>query len=297
MGTGVSVKRGISISERHKQAKSCLQDLLTALGDRETTDRLLLSAELMLLTPQTDYTSVVRKAFDLSDIRISDPSYTCLLNLLNAIDSWQDPHTTRFQDLRVLLQYMEPCTDSGTERIQPIVTLPPEIRDKLPSIIALEIPETISAVRGIIDKAENELFMVAAFAHEEGAKLLAPRIASATKRGVRVTLVTQPPGSTYHPQTAIKIIEDSVSDLGDCRRLDIKYINLLEGNLHAKVFIADKAVAYIGSANLTGHALIRNIEAGALIKGSEVKPLQDLFEFVIRGLPDVGNRSHQIADN
>ncbi len=289
-------KRGISISKQRKQPVSYLQDLLTVLGDRVATERLLLSTELLLLAPQTDNVSVVRKAFDLADARVSDSAYSCLLNLLYAVDSRHDSSSRSFQDLRVLLRYIEPGENEDTMQTQPVVTLPPEIRDGLPTILALAIPETISALKTIIDGADHELFIVAAFAHEEGAKLLAPGIASATKRGVKVSLVTQPPGGTYQPQTAIQAIRDSVTALGDSRRLDIRYFNLLERNLHAKVFIADKAVAYVGSANLTGHALIRNIEAGVIIKGCEVKPLQDLFEFVIRGMPDTRDQNSKHSE-
>ena len=37
-----------------------------------------------------------------------------------------------------------------------------------------------------------------------------------------------------------------------------------DGTLHAKVAIADRNKAFLTSANLTGHALNKNIEAGLL---------------------------------
>lgn len=43
-----------------------------------------------------------------------------------------------------------------------------------------------------------------------------------------------------------------------------------EGKVHAKVAVADGRVAFLTSANLTGHALKKNIEAGVLITGGEI---------------------------
>ena len=39
------------------------------------------------------------------------------------------------------------------------------------------------------------------------------------------------------------------------------------GKVHAKVAVADEAFCFISSANLTGHAMEKNMEAGVLIKG------------------------------
>jgi cardiolipin synthase A/B len=39
------------------------------------------------------------------------------------------------------------------------------------------------------------------------------------------------------------------------------------GKVHAKVAVADENFCFISSANLTGHAMEKNMEAGVLIKG------------------------------
>lgn len=59
----------------------------------------------------------------------------------------------------------------------------------------------------------------------------------------------------------------------------------LDGKVHAKMAVADAARAFITSANLTGHALEKNIEAGVLINGGSVpKTLSDHLQALI----DVG---------
>jgi phosphatidylserine/phosphatidylglycerophosphate/cardiolipin synthase-like enzyme len=42
------------------------------------------------------------------------------------------------------------------------------------------------------------------------------------------------------------------------------------GSVHAKNAVTDEDFCFISSANLTGHAMERNIEAGVLIKGGSI---------------------------
>ncbi|WP_296508434.1 DISARM system phospholipase D-like protein DrmC [Rhodoferax sp.] len=43
-----------------------------------------------------------------------------------------------------------------------------------------------------------------------------------------------------------------------------------DGSVHSKVAVADGRVCFITSANLTGHAMERNMEAGVLISGGDI---------------------------
>ena len=47
-----------------------------------------------------------------------------------------------------------------------------------------------------------------------------------------------------------------------------------DGKVHAKVAVADGEIAFLTSANLTGHALEKNMEAGVVIDGGKIP--QDL---------------------
>lgn len=46
-----------------------------------------------------------------------------------------------------------------------------------------------------------------------------------------------------------------------------------DGRVHAKVAVADRDVCFITSANLTGHAMEQNMEAGVLITGGSIPPI------------------------
>lgn len=59
----------------------------------------------------------------------------------------------------------------------------------------------------------------------------------------------------------------------------------VDGKVHAKVAVVDGARAFITSANLTGHALEKNMEAGVLVNGGPVpRTLSDHLQALI----DVG---------
>jgi cardiolipin synthase len=58
-----------------------------------------------------------------------------------------------------------------------------------------------------------------------------------------------------------------------------------DGKVHAKVAVIDATRAFVTSANLTGHALEKNMEAGVLINGGSLpKALDDHLQALI----DVG---------
>lgn len=48
-----------------------------------------------------------------------------------------------------------------------------------------------------------------------------------------------------------------------------------DGRVHAKVAVADGRLCFITSANLTGHAMEKNMEAGVLISGGRIAKLLD----------------------
>jgi phosphatidylserine/phosphatidylglycerophosphate/cardiolipin synthase-like enzyme len=57
----------------------------------------------------------------------------------------------------------------------------------------------------------------------------------------------------------------------------------IPGRLHAKLVVADRKVAFVTSANLTGSALERNLECGLLVRGGPApRRLTDHIAALIR---------------
>jgi phosphatidylserine/phosphatidylglycerophosphate/cardiolipin synthase-like enzyme len=56
--------------------------------------------------------------------------------------------------------------------------------------------------------------------------------------------------------------------------------------LHAKAIVADAKLAFVTSANLTGHAIAYNIELGLLVRSAEAAERIDGY---VRGLMECGD--------
>ena len=104
----------------------------------------------------------------------------------------------------------------------------------------------------------DEALLCSAFVAEAGVHLLTPQLRALSGR-VRL-LATTVFGSTS--PAALNL----AADLGT----DVRVFNERRGTYHPKMYLArreDRAIALIGSANLTG-GLVVNVEAGALLEGS-----------------------------
>lgn len=136
----------------------------------------------------------------------------------------------------------------------------------------------------MIRGAEKDLFLVSFVAYDVPSVVKAMNEANA--RGVRIRVLLE--ASTSHGGSL------SVDPVATMRRSvpstefytwKEKPEPFVDGKVHAKVAIVDWARAFITSANLTGHALEKNMEAGVAIHGGPVpRTLRDHLEALI----DVG---------
>lgn len=135
-----------------------------------------------------------------------------------------------------------------------------------PTSDAIPVRLTNSVVTEIIRSAKDTLLIVSFAAY--GVEDVANEIAAAADRGVRVDLVmesTVEEGGTLRgslgAHEAFRLLRGRASfwTWPRHRRPD-------GGSLHAKLLAADRATALVGSANLTGRALLSNIEIGVVLR-------------------------------
>jgi cardiolipin synthase len=109
------------------------------------------------------------------------------------------------------------------------------------SFVAYDVPSVIAAINSAVDRGVDTRILVEASATQGGSLLVDP---VATMRNAvpaaKLYVWTDRP----HPFT--------------------------NGRVHAKVAVADNATAFLTSANLTGHALEKNMEAGVLLSGGHI---------------------------
>jgi phosphatidylserine/phosphatidylglycerophosphate/cardiolipin synthase-like enzyme len=126
---------------------------------------------------------------------------------------------------------------------------------------------TLAVLADLINEAEGELLLVS-YATIPGPDVKEALLAAAN-RGVVITLLLERsvdnPHFTGHA--------DPFPDL-PARRLCWPADQRPSGaSMHAKLLVVDRRTALVGSANLTGYGLERNLECGLLIRGGRVPGL------------------------
>jgi phosphatidylserine/phosphatidylglycerophosphate/cardiolipin synthase-like enzyme len=136
----------------------------------------------------------------------------------------------------------------------------------------------------LIAHARHDLFFVSFVAYD------LPRVAiamnEAAGRGVRLRVLleasTSHGGSLSVDPAATMRAKVPAAEILTWKQKPEPFV---DGKVHAKVAVVDASRAFITSANLTGHALEKNIEAGILINGGPVpRTLSDHLQALI----DVG---------
>jgi cardiolipin synthase len=138
-----------------------------------------------------------------------------------------------------------------------------------PSSKLVATRKTEQALLQVIDAAKERLFMTSFVAYDVSSVMKA--LIRAIGRGVKVSMLLEASDEhggnlsfdalgkmkTALPAARIFSWADKTSDFAD-------------GSVHAKIAVADEDLCFISSANLTGHAMERNMEAGVLIKGGAI---------------------------
>ena len=153
-----------------------------------------------------------------------------------------------------------------------------------PSTRLVPTRRTEQALLELIKAAEKSLFLTSFVAYKVDSLIDALR--KATTRGVRVSILLEESqlegGALTFDSIALLRAELTAACFYTWEPQEGEFLG---GKVHAKVAVCDRSVCFISSANLTGHAMEKNMEAGVLIRGGGVAAqLQDHLE----GLVDTG---------
>ena len=136
----------------------------------------------------------------------------------------------------------------------------------------------------LVASATRDLFLVSFVAYDVPSVVAA--LNDAAGRGVRLRILLEASSShggtlNYDPAATMRLRVPSAELLSWKEKSE----PFAEGKVHSKVAVVDGARAFITSANLTGHAFEKNMEAGVLINGGQVpRALKDHLQ----ALCDVG---------
>lgn len=140
---------------------------------------------------------------------------------------------------------------------------------------------TEQALLQVINSAEQSLFITSFVAYDISSIVKA--LNGAIKRGVMISMLLE-----LSKDDGGRITFDAIgtmSRLVPAAKLYVwreKAEPFHDGSVHAKLLVADSNVCFITSANLTNHAMERNMEAGVLISGGAVpKMLQNHLQALV----------------
>lgn len=142
---------------------------------------------------------------------------------------------------------------------------------------------TSAVIIDLIDQAHAEVMLVGYAVQTESS--IAEALERAHERGVVVTLLLERHIDNSRFTGAAIVFPDLIAT-----RLAWPAAHRPSGaSLHAKILVVDRVAALIGSANVTGAALQRNLECGLLVRGG---PEPAAIAGHLRSLIDIGEVVH-----
>lgn len=140
---------------------------------------------------------------------------------------------------------------------------------------------TEQALLQVIGAAKQTLFVTSFVAYDVSTIVKALNDASA--RGVSILMLLE--SSQAHGGSMSFDVIGKMRTLVSTAKLYTwreRAAQFADGRVHAKVAVADGDVCFITSANLTGHAMEQNMEAGVLLTGGQIpKLLHDHFQALV----------------
>lgn len=128
---------------------------------------------------------------------------------------------------------------------------------------------TEQALLQVINSAEQSLFITSFVAYD--VSTIVKALNAANERGVNITMLLE--SSQNHGGSINIDVIGKMRGLVPGAQLYAwrdKTGDFADGRVHAKVAVADGRMCFITSANLTGHAMEKNMEAGILISGGNI---------------------------
>jgi phosphatidylserine/phosphatidylglycerophosphate/cardiolipin synthase-like enzyme len=219
----------------------------------------------------------VRSPDDLPDVDslVGSPAARCSLSSL--IAAWEHSQTPAVELAGMLVGATEARKQAEEELNVELVWTGPTTR-------FVPTRRTEQVLLDLIGGADEDLFLVSFVAY--AVPSVTKALNAASGRGVRIHMLLE--ASSAHGGSLdidpAAIMRTNVPSAVIYTWKD-KSAPFVDGKVHAKVAVVDGSRAFVTSANLTGYALEKNMEAGVLIRGG---PVPTLLRSHLQALIDVG---------
>lgn len=138
-----------------------------------------------------------------------------------------------------------------------------------PSSELVATRKTEQALLQVIGVAQAKLFLTSFVAYDVTPIMAA--LTAAVDRGVSLSMLLES-SEKHGGGVSIDAIAKMKQSFPDARIYfwGEKSESFIGGKVHAKIAVADETHCFISSANLTGHAMEKNMEAGVIIRGGSL---------------------------
>lgn len=128
---------------------------------------------------------------------------------------------------------------------------------------------TEQALLQVINFARTDLYVTSFVAYDVVS--IMQSLVAANERGIAIHLLLEA-SQDHRGKISFDIVSNMRKKLSTASyyRWGDRSEEFLGGSLHAKVAVADGKICFITSANLTGYAMEKNMEAGVLIRGGNI---------------------------
>jgi cardiolipin synthase len=151
-----------------------------------------------------------------------------------------------------------------------------EILSTHPDLLKLGLRSTEPSMLELINGAKDEL-QILSYAITAGANKIISSLDAALSRGVKLTFVIN-----SNEELSEKIIASLKSLKSKYKYSKVYIFNSTDkADLHAKIMVADRKLAIVGSSNLTSRGLIWNLEIGLLIEDKSVWKLAEVIDRIV----------------
>jgi cardiolipin synthase len=181
------------------------------------------------------------------------------------IDAWQFTNVSAAELASMLIASSHVMRRSAAEQSSELVWTGP-------TTPFVSTRRTEQALLQVIEAATHTLFITSFVAYD--VSTIVKALNTAIDRGVVISMLLEL--SQDHGGSITFDAIGKMKDLVPAAKLYAwrdKEDTFSDGSVHAKVAVADSRICFITSANLTGYAMEKNMEAGVLITGGPIPPL------------------------
>ncbi len=132
-----------------------------------------------------------------------------------------------------------------------------------------------SALRDMLQSANQEVFLCA-YSISSGANEILSEFERCLQRGVKLTVIIN--RFEEQPKDIQTYFLKLKSSYSYCKVYDFKNDN---EELHAKLVVVDRAIALVGSANLSMRGMRQNYELGIILRDSEVQIINQCVDALL----------------